>query len=139
MKMENSVKIMTLASFVNEDKVESFIKYLSKRFNLNSEKIFIYNSPEEKGKKILTFRVYLREGKKINTKTFFPTTIIVHKKGECFYTINALNKLIDEEVGENKGNINHKEYQIDWDKYQDKMLIVKNKELIIMDIKRNFS
>ena len=139
MKMENSVKIMTLASFVNEDKVESFINYLTKRFNLNSEKIFIYNSPEEKDKKILTFRVYLREGKKINTKTFFPTTIIVHKKGECFYTINALNKLIDEEVGENKGNINHKEYQIDWDKYQDKMLIVKNKELIIMNIKRNFS
>lgn len=137
--MENSVKIMTLASFVIEDKVESFVKYLNKRFNLSPEKIFIYTSPEEKDKKILTFRVYLRDGKKINTKTFFPTTIIVHKKGECFYTINALNKLIDKEVGEDRGNINYKEYQIDWDNYQDKMLIVKNSELTIMDIKRNFS
>jgi len=137
--MENSVKIMTLASFVIEDKVESFVKYLNKRFNLTPEKIFIYTSPEEKDKKILTFRVYLRDGKKINTKTFFPTTIIVHKKGECFYTINALNKLIDKEVGEDRGNINYKEYQIDWDNYQDKMLIVKNSELTIMDIKRNFS
>jgi len=130
---------MTLASFVIEDKVESFVKYLNKRFNLSPEKIFIYTSPEEKDKKILTFRVYLRDGKKINTKTFFPTTIIVHKKGECFYTINALNKLIDKEVGEDRGNINYKEYQIDWDNYQDKMLIVKNNELTIMDIKRNFS
>ncbi len=130
---------MTLASFVNEDKVESFVKYLNKRFNLSSEKIFIYTSPEEKEKKILTFRVYIRDGKKINTKTFFPTTIITHKKGECFYTINALNKLIDLEVGDDKGNINYKDYQIDWDKYQDKMLIVKNDELTIMDIKRNFS
>ena len=112
---------------------------LNKRFNLSPEKIFIYTSPEEKDKKILTFRVYLRDGKKINTKTFFPTTIIVHKKGECFYTINALNKLIDKEVGEDRGNINYKEYQIDWDNYQDKMLIVKNGELTIMDIKRNFS
>ena len=137
--MENSVKIMTLASFVIEDKVESFVKYLNKRFNLSPEKIFIYTSPEEKEKKILTFRVYIRDGKKINTKTFFPTTIIVHKKGECFYTINALNKLIDKEVGEDRGNINYKEYQIDWDNYQDKMLIVKNDELTIMDIKRNFS
>ena len=137
--MENSVKIMTLASFVNEDKVESFVKYLNKRFNLSPEKIFIYTSPEEKEKKILTFRVYIRDGKKINTKTFFPTTIITHKKGECFYTINALNKLIDLEVGDDKGNINYKDYQIDWDKYQDKMLIVKNDELTIMDIKRNFS
>ena len=127
--MENSVKIMTLASFVIEDKVESFVKYLNKRFNLSPEKIFIYTSPEEKDKKILTFRVYLRDGKKINTKTFFPTTIIVHKKGECFYTINALNKLIDKEVGEDRGNINYKEYQIDWDNYQDKMLIVKNNVL----------
>tara|TARA_R100000697_G_scaffold26702_2_gene35262 strand:+ start:2241 stop:2615 length:375 start_codon:yes stop_codon:yes gene_type:complete len=124
---------------VIEDKVESFVKYLNKRFNLSPEKIFIYTSPEEKDKKILTFRVYLRDGKKINTKTFFPTTIIVHKKGECFYTINALNKLIDKEVGEDRGNINYKEYQIDWDNYQDKMLIVKNNELTIMDIKRNFS
>lgn len=130
---------MTLASFVIEDKVESFVKYLNKRFNLSPEKIFIYTSPEEKDKKILTFRVYLRDGKKINTKTFFPTTIIVHKKGECFYTINALNKLIDKEVGEDRGNINYKEYQIEWDNYQDKMLIVKNNELTIMDIKRNFS
>jgi len=137
--MENSVKIMTLASFVNEDKVSSFKKYLKKRFNTTEEKIFVYTSPSEKEKKILTFRVYLREGKKINTQTFFPTTIIVHKKGECFYTINALNKLIDEEVGERSGNINYKDYEIDWDKHQDKMLIVKDKELTIMDIKRNFS
>tara|TARA_B100001769_G_scaffold245957_1_gene216084 strand:- start:663 stop:1055 length:393 start_codon:yes stop_codon:yes gene_type:complete len=130
---------MTLASFVNEDKVSSFKKYLKKRFNTPEEKIFVYTSPSEKEKKILTFRVYLREGKKINTQTFFPTTIIVHKKGECFYTINALNKLIDEEVGERSGNINYKDYEIDWDKHQDKMLIVKDKELTIMDIKRNFS
>ena len=105
--MDNSVKIMTLASFVNEDKVSSFKKYLKKRFNTSTEKIFEYTSPTEKNKNILTFRIYLREGKKINTKTFFPTTIIVHKKGECFYTINALNKLIDKEVGENRGNINY--------------------------------
>ena len=130
---------MTLASFVNEDKVSSFKKYLKKRFNTPEEKIFVYTSPSEKEKKILTFRVYLREGKKINTQTFFPTTIIVHKKGECFYTISALNKLIDEEVGERSGNINYKDYEIDWDKHQDKMLIVKDKELTIMDIKRNFS
>ena len=44
--MENSVKIMTLASFVNEDKVESFVKYLNKRFNLSPEKIFIYTYRE---------------------------------------------------------------------------------------------
>ena len=83
--MENAVKIITLASFVLNDKVESFKKYLQKRFRTPEDKIFIYTSEEEQDKQILTFRVYLKDGKKINTKSFFPTTIIVHKKGECFY------------------------------------------------------
>ena len=137
--MENTLKIITLASFVLTDKVNSFKKYLNKRFNISEDKIFIYSANTEEDKKILTFRIYLREGKKINTKSFFPTTIIVHKKGECFYTINALNKLIEKEVDGEIGNINYKEHKIDWDEYQSKMLIVKNKELIIMEIERNFS
>ena len=135
--MEERTKIITLASFVDVDKVEGFSSYINKRFRIPQDKMFIYTSPQEEGKKILTFRLYLREGKKINTKSFFPTTIITHKKGECFYTINALNKLIESEV--DTGNVNHKEYKIDWDKYQNKMLITKNKELSIIDIQRNFS
>ena len=137
--MENTVKIITLASFVLNDKVESFKKYLNKRFRTPDDKIFIYHSVDEPDKKIITFRVYLREGKKINTKSFFPTTIIVHKKGDCFYTINALNKLIESEVGGEVGNINYREHEIDWDTHQGKMLIVKDKELTIMNIERNFS
>ena len=66
--MENTIKIITLASFVLNDKVESFKKYLYKRFKTNEDKIFIYSSDSEPDKSILTFRVYIREGKKINTK-----------------------------------------------------------------------
>ena len=137
--MENTIKIITLASFVLNDKVDSFKKYLYKRFKTNEDKIFIYSSDSEPDKSILTFRVYLREGKKINTKSFFPTTIIVHKKGDCFYTINALNKLIESEVDGEVGNINYREHEINWDTHQGKMLIVKDKELTIMNIERNFS
>lgn len=139
LNMENTTKIITLASFVLNDKIDSFKKYLYKRFKIPTDKIFLYNIENDSDKKIITFRVYLRDGKKINTSSFFPTTIIVHKKGECFYTINALNKLIEFETGSEKGNINYKEYQVDWDKYQDKMLIVKAGELSIININRNFS
>lgn len=130
---------MTLASFVDEDKVESFSGYIKKRFHIPKEKLFIYTSPQEQYKKIVTFRLFLRDGKKINTQSFFPTTVILHKKGECFYTINALNKLIETENNVKVGNINYKDYKIDWDKYQNQMLITKNNELTIIDIKRNFS
>lgn len=137
--MGQTTKIVTLVSFVNEDKIESFKSYINKRFKTPKKSIYEYTSPQEEGKKILTFRLYLREGKKINTKSFFPTTIIVHKKGECFYTINALNKIIEREIEGEVGNINYKDYQIDWDKYQNKMLVSKNKELTIIDIERHFS
>ena len=137
--MENATKIVTLASFVIKDKVESFKNYLNKRFGIPEERIFSYIAEREEDKEILTFRIYLKEGKKINTKSFFPTTIIVHKKGECFYTINALNKLIESKVDLEKGNINYKEYKVDWDEQQGKMLITKDNNLSIMDIKRNFS
>tara|TARA_B100001559_G_C15962174_1_gene377144 strand:- start:2 stop:418 length:417 start_codon:yes stop_codon:yes gene_type:complete len=137
--MENATKIVTLASFVVKDKVDSFKNYLNKRFRIPEDKIFSYFTEDEEDKEILTFRLYLKEGKKINTKSFFPTTIIVHKKGECFYTINALNKLIESKVDLDKGNINYKEYKVDWDEQQGKMLITKDNNLSIMDIKRNFS
>ena len=136
---QTTTKIVTLASFVLEDKVDSFKKYVNKRFKIAEKNIYEYSSPQEEGKKILTFRIFLRDGKKINTKTFFPVTIIVHKKGECFYTINALNKIIESETGGETGNINYKEHEINWDNYQNKMLVSKNKELTIIDIKRHFS
>ena len=55
---------------------------------------------------------------------------VVHKKGRCFYTINALNQLIKE--------LNHgildTEYQINWDDYQNTMLFIgKQKELVKMN------
>ena len=137
--MENTSRIITLASFVVEEKVKSFKKYLEKRFQLKEERIFVYSSLEEEGKQILTFRIYLKDGKRIDTQSFFPTTIIVHKKGECFYTINALNKLIELEVDGDIGNIDYKKHKINWDNYQGKMLIIKERELIIMNIERNFS
>lgn len=136
--MENSDKSITLASFVYLDKVESFKKYILKRFGIEIEKIFHYNCDDD-NKTILTYRVYLKEHEKIDLKSFFPTTIIVHKKGECFYTINALNLLIQSLSDVDSGNINYKDYKIDWDNYQNKMILSNRGNLKIMGIQRDFS
>lgn len=136
--METTNKIITLASFVYTDKIDSFKKYLKKRFNIDGENIFIY-SYEEKNKKIITYRITLKNETKVDISTIIPPTIIVHKKGECFYTINALNKLIEVTNNLESGNINHLEYKIKWDDYQNKIIIIKNEELKIIDIVRDFS
>jgi hypothetical protein len=136
--MESNNKIITLASFVYLDKVDSFKKYLYNRFKILDKNIFQYTFNEE-DKKILTFMVRLNQGQRVDTSSFYPPTIIVHKKGECFYTINALNQLIENISDTDSGNINHQDVKIDWDDYQNKMLIIKNGELKILTINRDFS
>ena len=136
--MENSGKSITLASFVYLDKIDSFKKYLFNRFGIDNDKIFQYIC-DEKNKKILTYRIYIKEDQKVNIDSFFPTTIITHKKGECFYTINALNLLIESLSDSEYGNINYKDFKINWDNYQNKIIIAQKGELKIMDIKRDFS
>lgn len=138
MIMNTNDKIITLASFVYLDKVKSFKKYLSNRFKIIESNIFQYTFNEE-DKKILTFMVRLKQDEKVDTRSFYPPTIIVHKKGECFYTINALNKLIENITETETGNINHKDIKIDWDIYQNKMMIIKNDELKIFTINKDFS
>jgi len=136
--MESNNKIITLASFVYLDKIDSFKKYLYNRFKILDKNIFQYTFNEE-DKKILTFMVRLNQGQRVDTSSFYPPTIIVHKKGECFYTINALNQLIENISDTDNGNINHQDVKIDWDNYQNKMLIIKNEELKILTINRDFS
>lgn len=136
--MESNNKIITLASFVYLDKIDSFKKYLYNRFKILDKNIFQYTFNEE-DKKILTFMVRLNQGQRVDTSSFYPPTIIVHKKGECFYTINALNQLIENISDGDSGNINHQDVKIDWDNYQNKMLIIKNEELKILTINRDFS
>lgn len=136
--MESNNKIITLASFVYLDKIDSFKKYLYNRFKILDKNIFQYTFNEE-DKKILTFMVRLNQGQRVDTSSFYPPTIIVHKKGECFYTINALNQLIEIISDTDSGNINHQDVKIEWDNYQNKMLIIKNEELKILTINRDFS
>jgi hypothetical protein len=136
--METTTKIITLASFVYVDKVDTFKKYLQKRFKISEENIFQYSYFED-NKKIITYRVSLVDNTKIDMSSIYPPTIIVHKKGECFYTINALNKLIETLNNLENGNINYLEYKINWDEYQNKIIIIKNDELKIIDINKDFS
>lgn len=136
--MESNSKVITLASFVYLDKIESFKKYLYKRFGIKEKNIFQY-SFEDNTKRILTFIVKVKEDQRVDTNSFFPPTSIVHKKGECFYTINALNKLIENITDTEYGNINHHDVKIEWDNYQNKMMVIKNDELKILSINKHFS
>jgi hypothetical protein len=128
-------KILLLATFVKADFLERFLQKLRKRFSIKKEHIFFFKL--DNGDFLLTYRLFIDIDNKVDIKKELPKTIQVHKKNDTVFTINALNRLIEKESGL-VGNINHKDYKIDWEQYKNKIILLKDDELEILNIERYF-
>jgi hypothetical protein len=128
-------KTLLLASFLRPEYLDSFLNKIKKKFDIKKEQIFFFKI--EDGSYLLTYKVYVDFENKIDIRKELPKTIQIHKKGDTIFTINALNKLIEKESGLN-GNVNYKEYKINWDDYKNKMILLKNDNLEITNIERIF-
>ena len=131
-------KTVLIASFIFPERIEWFLNYLEVKFNIEKSKIFCYKNLDDDSKVIITFKITVPNGERLNFKDLFPNAVIIHKKGNSLYTINALNKLIDEKYPESKGNTDHKNVKIDWVEYQDKMITLNGENLSILNISRLF-
>lgn len=131
-------KKILLATFIFPERTDWFISYLEQKFEIKKEQVFCYKNLDDESKLIFTFRLQLPEGKRLDFKNLFPNAIIIHKKGETLYTINALNRLIETQLSENIGNIDYKQYKIDWAEYQNKFILIDNDELTFFNINRVF-
>lgn len=129
---------LLLASFIFPERIDWFLDYLNNKFNISKEQVFIFKNLDDESKLIVTFKFTIKENKRVNFKSLFPNAILIHKKGNAIYTINALNKIIEQEHPGDIGNINYKSIKIDWDKYQNKLLLYNNNKLKISTIKRVF-
>jgi len=129
-------KTIILASFIFPERVDWFLDYLKTKFEINN--VFCYKNLDDESKVILTFKLNVNTDEPLNLKKLFPSAITIHKKGDALYTINALNKLINEQYPESIGNIDSKNIKIDWSLYQNKIILVNNQKLSIFNIKRVF-
>lgn len=129
-------KEILLASFIFPERVDWFLDYLKTSFNI--DKVFCYKNLDDESKVIMTFRITVNTEKPLKFKNLFPNAVIIHKKGDALYTINAINKLIEEKYPESIGNIDNKNVKIDWSEYQNKFILVNNEKLCIFNIKRVF-
>ncbi len=128
-------RTILLASFIFRDRLEWFLNYLDKKFNISKTSVFLYDI-EEPNKIMVTYKINIKEGDKLNFKKEFPNATIIHKKGDAIYSINALNKLIDTINYDSAGNLDYKTVKINWSDYQNKLLLIKNNNLSITQIKR---
>lgn len=131
-------KNILLASFIFPERLDWFVGYLNEKFGIEKDKLFIFENLDNPSKLIITFKFVVSATKKTNFKSLFPNAILIHKKGNCIYTINALNKLIEEKSKGSLGNIDYKSIKIDWEEYQDKIMLVNENKLNISSIKRIF-
>jgi len=131
-------KTILLASFVHIDNVNTFIEYLSTQFDIEKDKVFGYKLISDESQIVITFKIILKDGIQINLKDFFQNSVIIHKRGDALYTINALNELIKTKIDGDIGNIDMKSVKIDWVEYQGKLILIDNQKLSLFDIKRIF-
>jgi hypothetical protein len=131
-------KKILIAAFVYKNKLEQFLTQIYTEFDIDSDKVFLYENLENESQYIATFYIELNIGEKINLRKYFKNALIVHKKKKTFYTINALNKLIEKEHKLEKGNIDYKTWKIDWYKFQNKLIINSNNKLVLIGLKRFF-
>lgn len=125
---------MLIASFIPKDKLDWFVNFLQEKFNIKNEYVFIYEVEGNDSEYLTTFK--LRKNKKIDLKVHFINATIVNIKNECIFSINGLNRLIEEETGSDIGNINYKTHEIDWSNYKNKLILCNKGKLLIKTLKK---
>jgi len=127
-------KVILLATFVNPIYLDKFLYKIYKNFGVKKKSVFYFETETED--LLLTYRIFLELEQKIDIKKELPKTVQIHKKGETFFTINALNKLIEKEFNVENGNVNYTDYNLDWDKFKDSIILIKNNELDILKLNK---
>lgn len=127
-----------ITSFILPEKLNNFIEYLKTDFKIYKNDIQTYKNIEDNSNLIVIFNLTIPEQEYIDFRITFPNSVIVHKKSGVYYTINALNALVEAQNAENIGNINYGSVKIDWLPYKNKLILLKDKELTFLTIERIF-
>ncbi len=121
------MRTQLVCTFVRKYEIENAINEIRSSFQLLNNKIFLLKSTGIQNESILSYNVQLD-----SKQQFLKSSIMVHRKKETntIYTINALNELI---MKINNGVLD-KQYPIDWDRYQNTMLLKRQEGLKILNI-----
>lgn len=114
-------KTSLLLGIIKKENLWKLVQFLKK--NTDCQKCIVLKTSLEQYQDF--FFVIFEANNELENREFKFT--VLHKKGRCYYTINALNSLICQE---NNGILD-KNYPINWELYQNMILFLnKNKQLI---------
>jgi hypothetical protein len=121
------LKTQLVCTFVKKYQIDQKLKEIQDEFSVLNNRVFLLNSVNVQNELILSYNVLLD-----SYKQFLPGSILVHRKTETntIYTINALNELI---MNLNNGVLD-KQFPIDWERYQDTMMLKRPEGLKLLKI-----
>ena len=138
MKTSNIKKSALVGTFVAKEYYDRLIKKLNDKFKVEPKSIFTHTIREEKDRYFITYKISLDYEERKSFRKSIKNTFPIHKKSTCYFTINGLNKLIEEIYKLESGNVNHKDYKIQWDEYEGKLIMSKEKQAYIITLDRVF-
>ena len=124
-----SRKGIIIGSFVKKTKILSFLENLKYVFGIDLSKVFVYSIDSNNKEYLVTFKSFNKD--KFANKLFNFT--IMHVKNNCLFSINAINKLIEQEYN-HSGDKENNEIELNWDLYKNKLIILAGGELKINDL-----
>lgn len=124
-----------VCSFINNRDKKDFVDYLNSNFDIPVEKIFVHNMKKNLSEKFITFMIENDKDYKFSGKFEDTKLIHIHTKGKCYFTINALNKLIEvtSDIEDKKDYIKK---EIDFNLYNNKLILLRSNNLIIEEIEK---
>jgi len=117
-----------LCTFSDSKTYTLTIENIKSFYELIDNKIFVFSNVKNLREVYLTYNV----NKKDDNTTKFANTISVHRKKETntLYTLNAMNKIIEEENGSFDKN-----YKLNWKLYKNTIILTGEHGLRIIDLK----
>ena len=110
-------KTQLLCTFSSTEDLEDTVERILDAYDLAFGKIYVLENLDEEHQLVLTYNVFSESNKMSASPS---STISVHrkKKTNTIYTINGINKLIEQKIG----HID-KSYRIDWEELQNTVLV----------------
>lgn len=108
-----------LCTFVHVDELDAVIVQIQQAYKLAFNKVYVLENIDDKEQLVLTYNI--EKNIPLTEYSPPPSTISVHRKKatNSIYTINAINKLIEEK---NNGVLD-KSFKINWDELKNMILV----------------
>jgi hypothetical protein len=118
-----------LCTFTDRDGLETTIQTIQRAYTLVFNKIYVLENVDDKNQLVLTYNVTRETSNPIDPPA---STISVHRKKHTntIYTINAINKLIEDTLGRLD-----KSYKIDWKDLRNSVLVTAYGDLKVVNTK----